>query len=171
MPSRSLTKWRCPSHHMGWREAPLKSAVRGGGVWIALGEGPEVLHGAAAVALGLAALFGEAGEEEAFAGGFEGALAGLGEGQEPACAGGGIDGEQLGGGQAGVGRGLVEDLALGRPGFDAGGGAVEGEAGGSAAPERHDIDLGGALVGGGEGQLFAVRGDGRVGLGTRLRAA
>ena len=129
---------------------------RGGGV--AGGEAPEVLRGAAFVALEMAALRREAGEEERLAGVVVGALVGLRERDERARAGDRVDGDELARGQGRVMERAVEDAAVGRPAAheSAGGLALVGEPGDGPAGEGHDADLGLALVLCAEGDGLAV---------------
>ncbi len=65
--------------------------------------------------------------------------------------------------------GGIEHLAGRRPADGQVAAAIEGDALGRAAADRHDIDLGRAVIGGGERHPFAVRRGGGVGLLAGMR--
>ena len=135
------------------------------GFRVAVGKPPKVLGGAALVALGVAALEGQAREEQRLAGFVVGAVGRLGQRHEPAH---GrefrlayVEGEEAGLRQGGLGFGADEDFAVGRPADEVDGGGVPGAAARDAAVDGHGVDLGGAVVLAGEGHGLAVGRDGR----------
>ncbi len=130
---------------------------------------PEVLGRSAFVPLGVAALEGEAREIERSSRGVERTVGRLAEGQERFGIGGRVENDELGIGQGRILLCGVEDLAVRRPAGDGPALAREGAAHGQSAGEGHRIDLGRALVLGGEGQRLPVGRDGRIGFDARVR--
>ena len=137
----------------------------GRGLRVAVGELPDVLGGAAPVALGVAALEGQAREKQRLSGLVVGAVGRLGQRHEAAHGRefrlANVEREQASFRQGGLGFGADEDFAVGRPADEVDVGGVPGAAAWDAAVDGHGVDLGGAVVLAGEGHGLAVGRNGR----------
>src|SRR5258708_1306056 len=141
---------------------PPPSAFAGSGVIGSEGnrfragrEFPNILRGAALIALGLAALKIEAREEERAPLRIVGALRSLAQ-RNYLDAIGAVDGSQLSIRQLGVTARHVEDFSVVRPSNHSCVAAFEGASRGQAAGRGKCVDFGGAFVVGGKGDGFAV---------------
>ncbi len=131
-------------------------------------ELPDLLRHAAAVALGVAPLKRQPGEEQCATGGVVGAVGSLGERHGRARSRARVGGHELNLRQGGEPTRRVEHLAVRRPADDDRLPAVVREPRRETAGERHDVDLGGPLVLGGKRHRGSVGRNGGVGLLPRV---
>ena len=138
------------------------------GLGLAFLEVPELLDGAALVALGEAAVEGDAdeGDGRVVHGrggggcGVEGGVSTLGQRDEGSRAGGRVDERRLLAGQGAELVGAGDDAAVGGPALHAAAGIVPSQALGHAAGHGHDVDLLRAFIAGDESEPLAVGRDG-----------